>query len=901
MKTCSIRIIVGIWLCLLAAAIPGSTQSARPDAYAEAASVFQRGDLSQAHQILNSAIAAQPNRPDLLGLMALVLDAQKEYDKAEPFHRRALALAPHSAALWNNFGNHCLSLSQEKKAKKAFTEVLAMEPAHVNANLQLARISLSGKQPAEALHFLNNLRPSDQNDISVQLLRARCLHAAGQQGPAIAIVNRLQEKSPEDVRVAFSVGVVLAEWEQYEEAEAAFSRALTSDPTNLEILHNVGLAALHARHLDRAERVFEVALQQNANDVDSIFNLGRVYAAKGESENALVYLARARRMVPGRSDLLLYLAEMYQQTGFFSGASDAYEEYLRLKPDDHAARRERGFTYCRVGKMKTGLPDLEWYAKTYARDPIGHFELGLCESLADTGQALQQLDEALRLKPDFTTARQVRGWMLNQEGRWKDAVDDLRFVVEREPKNSMALLQLGRTYLELGKPVEAVQFLRRAQELAPDNRGVLTQLHRALLKSGQSQEAAAVLAKLKSLATDTADAKATAHIFDYLEHDPAEQRERFRRNLTSAAAANPSDPELKAQMGAMLLNDGKVQEGLRTFKEVLALSPPKQVLNEGATSLLDHEQYGLAREFLIPLIAIEPGVENRLELALATFHAVGGEASLQEIEKIPVEVRNGDVYLLKAQVLDELGRFEEAADSLNAGFRMESKRSDLYQWAALFLMKQNKDQQALQLLNQATKFVPDNPDVLMTKAVVLELLQDTKQADSLLDRIQRLWPEWGRSYLIRGIIQATHRKTEEALQSMRTAIALGETTPIAYYYLADLTRIVRPGDKEAIQQAISEALRLDAGDALSHALAGKIALDREEPTKAVDQLQEAIRINPSLAEAHYSLVTAYKKLGLTDQAKAEFDAFQRVHDQNPTSEIDTTEIRQMLFAADKPR
>src|SRR2546430_13353711 len=38
-----------------------------------------------------------------------------------------------------------------------------------------------------------------------------------------------------------------------------------------------------------------------------------------------------------------------------------------------------GFTSCRLGRMKTGLPDLDWYVKQYPRDPVGHFELGRSE------------------------------------------------------------------------------------------------------------------------------------------------------------------------------------------------------------------------------------------------------------------------------------------------------------------------------------------------------------------------------------------------------------------------------------------------------------------------------------------------------------------------------------------
>ena len=139
-------------------------QTESRDAYAEAASAFEQGQLDQAEEKLRGAIAVDPNRPDLLGLLGLVLDAKKEYLQAEPFHQRALKLAPRSAGLWNNFGNHHLERGNDQQAREAFEQVLAIDPGHANANLQLARIALSQNHGGQALRYLSNLKASDQSD-----------------------------------------------------------------------------------------------------------------------------------------------------------------------------------------------------------------------------------------------------------------------------------------------------------------------------------------------------------------------------------------------------------------------------------------------------------------------------------------------------------------------------------------------------------------------------------------------------------------------------------------------------------------------------------------------------------------------------------------------------------------
>lgn len=870
-------------------------------AYAEAASAFQQGRLEQAEHTLRAALKSDAERPDLLGLLAVVLDAKKEFEAAEPIHRHAIKLAPNSAGLWNNLGNHFLGRGNQKQAVAAFHRVLEIDPGHINANLQLARIAVSEKNGADALRHIEKLHPADQNAVPVQLLRARALHLAGQSAAAIGLIENLERADAADARLAFSIGMIFVEWRQYESAEGAFSSALERDPANVEILRNLGLAALHARHFDRAEHVFDLVLEQRPDDVDSLTSLARVYADRGDNDTALVLLAKARRLAPNRPDLLLALAKVYSGTGFISSAAEAYDAYLKLEPSDASARRERGFAYCRFGHVNTALADLNWYVAKNPADPVGHFELGLCQTLGDTSQALTQLNAALQLKPDFMPARQARGWIFERDGRWQEALPDLKLVVEREPKNPMALLLVGRIYLELGQPAEAIGYLRRAQDLAPDHTGVLKQLHRALRRLGQDEEAAAVLEKLKKAPPDRTTVKAQAQVFDYMALDPAEQGQRFRRNLMAAVAANPSDPELQVQLGALLLNDGNTEQALATFRQILTASPGPGILREGAAVLTEHKQYALGRQLLARAVIADPSADNRLDLAVATFHSAGPEASLAEIEKIPAADRNGDVYLLKAQIQDALGRFEDAVNSLNTAFQRSPRRSDLYSWAALFLIRHKRDQQALQLLDQATKILPDDPDLLLTKATVLELVRKTDESEELLKKIQLHWPEWGRVYLIRGIIEATHRNLDDALQAIQTAIALGERTSIAYYYLADLTRSAKPDDREGARRAIAEALQLDPKDAASNALAGKIALDAELPVKAVEYLNEAIRLDPNLTEAHYSLSIAYRKLGHQEQSKAELDLVRQLRQQNPVSEDHSAGIRELLFVGEDPR
>jgi len=142
---------------------PGRAQTGSPDAFSPAASAFQQGNLEAAEQTLRAAVASQADRPDLLGLLAVVLDAKKEYEQAEQFHRRALRLAPGSAGLWNNLGNHYLARGKDDEARAAFLRVIALDTEHTNANPRSIRsvvVLSSVPRIARLLVGLKNIKES---------------------------------------------------------------------------------------------------------------------------------------------------------------------------------------------------------------------------------------------------------------------------------------------------------------------------------------------------------------------------------------------------------------------------------------------------------------------------------------------------------------------------------------------------------------------------------------------------------------------------------------------------------------------------------------------------------------------------------------------------------------------
>ena len=839
----------------------------------------------EAETILKTVLREQPKEATALGLMGVALDGQKRFAEAERFYLEAVKLSPGSPSLLNNLGTHYLARGDPAHARQAYLAAVKIDPHDPNANLQLAQIAIKAKRGAEALDYLDRLRREEQAKPACSVLRAQALAFAGKPESAETLLVHTFEGSPDDPRVAFAAGMVFADWKRYKQAEEAFTRALRSAPTDFEAQYNLGLAALGAKDFDRAADAFQVALRQRPEDVDCLYNLARVYDGQGETLLALVPLEGAQRLAPQRPEILLLQASLAEKLGYYGDAATAYDRYLKLRPQDDLAWRERAFALALTSRTEDALRGLEAYVRRKPRDPRGLYELGVVETTHDRKKSLAQFNAALAIDPSLVPARYARAVLCYQGGQYSEALSDLRMVLAREPDNIGALDSLGETELLLGHPRESVQALGHAAELAPDDRLILMHYSRALARDDRPEEAHAILRKLQQMGSEASPGRPNGGLLSFLELPRLQQRARYLANLQTRLGMNPEDMSLKVRLAKEELADEKNQEALALFHEVLAETSEAPILEDCARALLDEGQYAPTRDFLEKVLAGDPSRRDaRLDLAITMFHTAGADAALNELSRVPANQQKGDFFLLRAQLLDALGRPEEAAVALNRGFEASPTRPDLYFQAALFLVKHGQARQMVDLLGRAEKIVPRDPKLMLTRAIGFEMLREHERALALLTQLESQAPTWYLPYEIQGIILTIRVRSAEAKPVLETAIALGADDPQTYFYLASATIQANSEDVGEAQKAIDKALTHDPKDPFIQSLAGRIAYLSKDYPSALQHLQAALAVWPEMIEAHENLSGTYRALGEKEKAIEELRTVLRIKQQNPTAD-----------------
>ncbi|HYW47226.1 MAG TPA: tetratricopeptide repeat protein [Bryobacteraceae bacterium] len=784
----------------------------------DAAAALQRSDFQAAEHILRAEVAAHPENAWALSMLGAALDKLNRIPEADAFHRRASAAAPRSTEVLNNYGAHLWLSGQEKEAGKIYRQIVALDPAHYNANLQLSRLALKAGDVSEALGCLDRLPAAQQARPEVALIRLEALYAAGDRQQADALAERLAEQARGDANLAAAAASALLNAGQFARAESLLEIALQQTPANFTVLYNLGIAATRAGHYGRARDVLQAALRQQPRNIDILYGLAYAEYASRQWEAAVQLLSQAARLDPHRADVQRLLALAATDLGALDDASAAWDRYLKLEPDDAAARRERGYTAVQRGHPEEGLADLEWFAARNPGDAAGHYELGQAERGRDLEKAMQHFDRALQIDPNYVPALAARAAIYNQQANPEEALKDLEKAARLRPDDAVTLDRLGQTYQALDRTADAVPALRKAAELAPGDSKTLLHLARALADSGSIEESKAAMDRFRQLGPEKKSG-VPAGFVEYVALTDEQRHTAYRSRLQKAIREHPNDAALRVDYLKVLLGDGHLEEAAAAARAILEMQPGTTVLADAGRALLAAKQYGLACELFRTAETAGAPAAVGADLAVAT-------------------------RLAEAEKLQAAGDAEGARREWEQALETAPGNPDLYRQAAAFLVRNGRAEDAVRLLDQALGRFPKDRRILLLRAAAAELAGNSRAAEQSLAEIHDQWPEWYSGWALRGMVLAAGHRFEDAQKALETAIALGASGPEVYFYLAESAVSAGSPDRKAAEAAIQQALRLAPEDPWIQDLASRIGGVKASAPRRTDGPPYLVRLFP---------------------------------------------------------
>ena len=231
-----------------------------------------------------------------------------------------------------------------------------------------------------------------------------------------------------------------------------------------------------------------------------------------------------------------------------------------------------------------------------------HELLGLTyASLSQDKKAIEQLQAAVRIKPDYAAARTNLAASLSHAGETELAGEQFRKAFELEPQDYSANHNLGEFYVQEGKLKEASPLLERAQQLMPDAYDNGYDLAMADFLTGQLDQARGVIQNLLAQ-------KNTGELHNLLGQID-EKDGKFVdavKEYDTAAHIDPSDDNLFA-WGSELLLHRTYEPAVDVFKSATARYPNSPRLQIGlGMALYARGLYGESVEALLKAVDLSP-------------------------------------------------------------------------------------------------------------------------------------------------------------------------------------------------------------------------------------------------------------------------------------------------------
>ncbi len=160
-------------------------------------------------------------------------------------------------------------------------------------------------------------------------------------------------------------GITLSARGQYEEAAVRFTQALRLSPGDEVIRRNLarvrtvlGHRYLQAGSLSQAQEQYQAALEAVPDEAAALLGQGDIQLRNRQPRLAAEFYRRAVAVEPTNVDTYARLAEAYYQQGDPTAALSAWEQALRLRPEDAGLRR-RVEEVRREARVQGGYRDRE--------------------------------------------------------------------------------------------------------------------------------------------------------------------------------------------------------------------------------------------------------------------------------------------------------------------------------------------------------------------------------------------------------------------------------------------------------------------------------------------------------------------------------------------------------------
>ena len=305
---------------------------------------------------------------------------------------------------------------------------------------------------------------------SRKIAEAKSLIEQGKQSEAIECLDETLIFRHDDEELQIRIGVLYLLLEEFDKALSIFKRLNEIFPEDSRTLNYLGDSYKHLGQYEKAEKIFKRAYELNPTQNVISYNLGCVYCELNQFQNGKYFLEKAKESSPDDLLILTQLSVAYIKLQLFQEAVEVLEHLNKSVPKDINFLNGLGTMYLFTNQYEQSIRIFEEYNEFRPDDPRVLMKLGIAYlNLKQYKNAKYTLKNANFLEPDNLIGLSYLGLLYLITEQYQEAKNSLEKANKLKPDESTTLVNLAKSYYELGDIDKSKIIMGSAYEFDKDN------------------------------------------------------------------------------------------------------------------------------------------------------------------------------------------------------------------------------------------------------------------------------------------------------------------------------------------------------------------------------------------------------------------------------------------------
>lgn len=755
---------------------------------------------------------------------SIAYEKQGQYRAALIEMRNAIQADPDNVDFINRYAEVLIEIGQPNQAQSVLEQVDSSDPM---AKLTLANAYLLQGKYVSADALIQSLKQTELSDTAeLKALQAKQALLSGNRLAAIKIYDELFTSSDTPLQTKFEYVQVLLQNNQVRAAQAKINELSKSASSDPELLYLQAVIAYQQDNLTGAEKALTDALIE-LPETDMLLNerlqvlelLSDVLTKLGRPDEALIYNKIIREANPEA----FVAKQQYRDAldsaseGDLESAKAAFEDILNQFPNNQQASLLLGLIHVEEGDMLTGEALLS--ENIDAETAPSSIVQATALAQADQGkyqEAMAVLDKALLTRPDDTTLLSLYGVVSLNNGKTQQGITAISKALQLNPNLTRLHLLLAQYHIDNDRTDMAFGHLRKAYNQNPTDWATTTFFITKLIENNETAEARTVRNDIADVYSDDPSALWIVSVTDY-------------------------------QLG----NLEAAIDGMETLHQ---MSPANANVIQALARLYERaERFSLASEMWLKAVEQQPNsirfvqslvaAKSRADESVSLVDWLVAEANAKPEIALPLHSATVEILISQGNLpaaIELSSRYQDSNDPM-----VKTMGANILRGEAIILANNGEFDEAFAKANGALEIMPNNINLLVLNARLLEELDNVAAARDLLESAINSGNRHVRLISETALLIRRTDSDEAALAYLSPIWTNSPSGALAQTYFG----LIGTDDPERLMVAAEELNQAEPRNTGALTLLGNLNLEKGNNLAAIRHYENAISVNANLVPA----------------------------------------------------